>query len=103
MKSTYLKISILLSIISIGITLFINNQIAKAYLKSHGKMRALFGLKELLQFAYQYYVAILGFIALIFVIPSIKGNNQKSKTLAAVLLSLLAIIVVFARIWRLFV
>ena len=103
MKRNYLKISILLSIISIAITLFINNQIAKAYLKSQGKTKALFGLKELLQFGYQYYVAILGTIALILAIPGIKGNNRKSKKLAAVLLSLLAIIVVFVRIWRLFV
>src|SRR5687768_17338629 len=102
MKKNYLEISILLSILSITITLFINNQIANAYLKSVGKTRALFGLTEL-RFGYQYFVVIFGIIALIFAILGTKGTSQRSKKLIAVLLSLLAIIIVFVRIWWLFV
>jgi len=59
-KSRYLKISISLSLISISLSVFINIQLAREYSISDGKTRALFGIKELLQFGYQYYVCILG-------------------------------------------
>ena len=98
-KEQYLKISITLSITSILITIFINFQIAKAYLNSDGKTKALFGLSELLRFSYQYYVVIIGIIALIFALYSL----EKSKKLFSISLSLLAILFVFVRIWRLFV
>ena len=84
-------------------TLFINIQIAQAYLKSDGKTRAFFGIKELLQFGYQYYVVIPGIVSFIFAVLVIKGTNQRSKKVAALLLSLLAIAIVFARIWRVFI
>ena len=99
----YFLISTLVSIISISTTLFINIQIAQAYLKSDGKTRALFGIKELLQFGYQHYVVIPGIVSFIFAVLVIKGTNQRSKKVAALLLSLLAIAIVFARIWRVFI
>ena len=102
-RNKYLEVSISLSLISIIVTVFINSQIAKAYLKSDGKTRALFGLNELLQFGYQYYVIIPGIISLIFAILSLKINTQGSKKISALLLSLFAIVIVFARIWRLFI
>ena len=103
MKQKFLQTSIVLSIISITITLLINIQIAKEYLRSDGKTRALFGIKELLQYGYQYYVLILGVCSLILAIMNLKGNIQTNKKAAVVLLSILAIIIVFVRIWRLFV
>jgi len=102
-KSIYLKISTILSIISIFLSIFINIQIAREYLKSDGKTRALFGIKEALQFGYQYYVCILGVISLIVAILGIKGNSKRRKVLSAILLSVFALILVFVRLWRLFV
>ena len=102
MKRKYLEISISLSIISIAITLFINHKIAEAYLKADGKTRAVF-LPELLVFGYQYYVAMLGIVALILAITGVKKNSQTTKKFLAVLLSLLAIVIVFIRSWRLFI
>lgn len=99
MKNTFLKISIILSVISILITITINFQISKAYSNSHGKGRALFGLTELLEFGYQYYITIIGIISLIFAIFSLK----KKEKVIGIFLSLTAISMVFARIWRLFV
>jgi len=101
-KNRYLKISIILSTISISLSVLINIQIAREYLRSDGKTRALFGLKELLQFEYQYYVCLLGVISLIIAILGIKGNSHRSKISFAILLSLLALLVAFVRIWRLF-
>jgi hypothetical protein len=102
-KSKYLKTSITLSIISISLSVFINIQIAREYLKSDGKTRALFGIKEILQFGYQYYVCIFGVISLIMAILSGRGDNRQSNRLLAILLSLFSVMVVFVRLWRLFV
>jgi hypothetical protein len=102
-KTRFLGISILLSIISIAATLLINWEIAKKYLRSDGKTRALFGITELYQFGYQYYLVILGIISLILVIFSKKEKDKRIKMGTALLLSLLAIAIVFIRIWRLFV
>jgi purine-cytosine permease-like protein len=71
-------------------------------LRSFGKNRALFGLIELTQFGYQYYVAVLGIIALILAILGIKQERLKEQ-ITAVLLSLLAITIVFVRVWRFFI
>lgn len=103
MKNKYLKVSISLSIISMAISIFINIQITKEYLRSDGKTRALFGIKEYLEFGYQYYVCILGLIALIMAILSIKGDGRNGLKRSAILLSVLALVTVFVRIWRLFV
>jgi len=102
-KNNYLIFSILLSFISISVTTFINIQMAKEYLRVDGKTKALFGIKELLQFGYQYYVVILGLLSLIFAILSFKSNTQRSKLFAATLLSIFSITIVFLRIWRLFI
>ena len=102
-KNSYLKTSIILSIISISLSIIINIRIAREYLRSDGKTRALFGIKEVLLFGWQYYVCIPGVISLIIAILSIKGNSQRSNILSAILLSLFALIVVFMRLWRLFV
>ena len=102
-KSNYLRVSISLSLISILLSLLINISIANEYLRVDGKTRALFGIKELYQFGYQYYVVILGIVSLTIAILCIRGNSQRGKVLTAILLSLFALVVVFARIWRLFV
>lgn len=102
-KKECLIFSILLSFISISVTVFINIQIAKEYLRVDGKTKALFGIKELLQFGYQYYVVILGLLSLIFAILSFKSNAQRSRLFAATLLSIFSITIVFLRIWRLFI
>ncbi len=102
-KNNCAKISFTLSLISIAITFFINYQIAEVYLKSGGKTRALFGIKELYQFGYQYYVVVIGSLSLVLAILSINTKAQEGKAVAVILLSLLAIFAVFARGWRLFV
>ncbi|HNP24739.1 MAG TPA: hypothetical protein PKM63_22065 [Panacibacter sp.] len=94
------KVSIAISIISILITIAINIQIAKEYLRVDGKTRALFGIKELLQFGFQYYVAILGITALII---GVIAKDKSKSTPFAISLSVFAIILVFMRIWELFI
>lgn len=101
MKKHALKISLIVSTVSLLLTLIINYTIAKEYLRSSGKTRALFGIKEALQFGYQYYVVLAGACALIFALISKPGNNQ-IKT-GAILYSLIAMGIVFTRAWRMFI
>jgi hypothetical protein len=102
-KIKYLHISLLLSLMSIAVTIFINYHIAKEYIRVDGKTQALFGIKELLQFGYQYWVAVAGFVALIFaIIGSVKSSSSGYKW-TAILLSPVSIALVFVRIWRLFI
>ena len=98
-----LNFSILISVISIAVTLFINIQIAARYTRSDGKTKALFGIIELLQFKYQYYVVLLGIIALILAIVSVRIDKIKNKKNIGMLLSVIAVVIVFLRSWRLFV
>ena len=102
-KVWYQRISISLSIISIIATVWINEIIAREYLRSYGKARALFGIKEMLQFGYQFYVVIPGIISLVLAISSLSGNETRLQKIVTIFLSLLAIAIVFASIWKLFV
>jgi uncharacterized membrane protein YidH (DUF202 family) len=99
-KGNYLNLSIIISIISILATTFINYQIAEEYLRVDGKTQALFGIKEMLQFGYQYYVIILGLSSLILAILSKREPHQKARQLIVFFLCLFAISIIFLRIWR---
>jgi len=100
LKNKSIYISIIISIISIIITTAINIQIANEYLRVDGKTKALFGLKEIFQFSYQYYVCILGVAAMIF---ALKANNRTVSKTMTLLLSISTIVLVFVRFWRLLV
>lgn len=97
------RFSILLSVVSLSLTVFINIQIAKEYLRVDRKTRALFGIKEQFQFTYQYYVVIIGMAALVFALVSLRTAGKKTRNVVAIVLSAVAIALVFMRIWRLFV
>lgn len=101
MKNRLLEFSLLLSAISITLTVIINFQIAKEYLRVDGKTQALFGIKEMLQFSYQYYVVGIGLISASFAF--IGKTNRPRKKYIAIILSFIAILLVFTRTWRLFV
>jgi len=63
----------------------------------------LFGIKELLQFGYQNYVVIPGLISFALSLFALKKTKQKRLIYISILLSVIAIVIVFGRIWRLFV
>ena len=100
LKNKSLYISIIISLISLIITIVINIRIANEYLRVDGKTKALFGLKEILQFSYQYYVCILGVAAMIF---AVNANNRTVSKTMTLLLAISSIVLVFIRFWRLLV
>lgn len=102
-KSKLLIFSFILSLISICTTVVINYQIAEEYLRADPKTQALFGIIELLQFGYQYYVSVLAVVSLTIAIIGQTGNDTYAKKSIPLLLSLIAITIIFLRIWRVFV
>jgi hypothetical protein len=102
-KSKLLNFSVILSLVSICTTIFINYKIAKEFLRVHGKTRALFGITEVLQFGYQYYVSIVAIISLILTVIGLTSNDKPIKKIISLLLSLIAITIIFLRIWGLLV
>jgi len=102
-KNKFSILSIILSITCVIAVIIVNLKIANQYLLSDGKTKALFGLKELTTFFYQYYFVILGIISLIFGLIGIKKKELKSLYIIALSLSVLSIIFVFIRLWRLMI
>jgi hypothetical protein len=97
------KTSIFLSFINILIVLNINHDIALRYLSSDGKTRALFGITEILSFSYQYYLVILSVLSIVITFISIRKKEKKRTIILAISLSILSIVLIFSRIWRLMI
>ena len=102
MKKNFLKYSFWLSAISIGCTVIINFKISQDYLESVGKDRAFFAFQAAFSYVYQYYFAILGLVALIFILLSKQTNTRTNRKLQAAGLAVFSIILVFVKLWRLF-
>ncbi len=102
-KNKFSILSIILSITCVIAVIIVNLKIANQYLLSDEKTKALFGLKELTTFFYQYYFVILGIISLIFGLIGTKKKELKSLYIIALSLSVLSIIFVFIRLWRLMI
>jgi hypothetical protein len=100
-KLSYLII--ILSSISVFILIKINHTIFIDYSNSKGKTRALFGLKELLNYNYKRYFAIIPFIGFPIAIISTRIKLIRSISIIAALISLLAVILSLTSVWRIFV
>ncbi len=72
------------------------------YIQSTGKTRALFGLSEL-KFIYRYYLGILSLIGFIISVNYLRKKENRILVSIAMLISILAMIVSFFRIWRIFI
>lgn len=103
MRKHFLKYSVLLSVISIATTLIINLKISQDYFESVGKDRAFFALRAALDYLYQYCIALFGLVALVLVFLVRKNLNLGRRLLFASGLAVFSIILVFLKIWRLFV
>lgn len=102
-KNIFSVLSITLSIICIIAIISINFKIAKHYSLSDEKTKALFGLIELTTFFYQYYLVIPGILSGLLGVLGVKKNEPKLLYLVAVSLSLLSIVLIFFRLWKLMI
>lgn len=94
---------ILLSSISLIYLIKINHTIYIDYSNSKGKTRALFGLKELFNYNYKIYFAIIPLIGFLVAIISIRKKHIRSISIIASVVSLLAVIFAQFGVWRIFI
>ncbi|GAA4340115.1 hypothetical protein GCM10023184_37650 [Flaviaesturariibacter amylovorans] len=81
--------------------IWINLQIAARYEAATGKTRALFGIVEL-TYGYKYFLAFAGLLATALGIVAYRRGEQRLGTFATVI-ALVALLMVFLRIWTLMV
>lgn len=102
-KYRFSVLSIILSIVCIITVIVVNRKIVGQYLLSDGKTRALFGITEILEFSYQYYLIIPNLISLFLGLIAIRKKEKKLTIQIALSISILSIILIFSRIWRLMI
>jgi hypothetical protein len=100
-KNGYLNASILLSLCCLIAIIYINKLIAIEYNRSDGKTQALFGIKEILQFSYQYYIVIPVIISVILAVLGSDRKQLKKRSILVITLNCLILLTLFLRIWRL--
>ena len=96
------KTSILISAFVLLLLVYINIKTAILFVNSHGKNRALFGLIEVVNFGYKYWLLLPALLALILGLVDLR----KVRTKTTVFASLFAILVcglIFIRFWILLI
>jgi len=93
--------SIIFSAISLIGNAFLNYKLYSLYIKASGKTQALFGMIELSHLHYKIYIFIAGLIALIFSLIALQKKETRSRL--SILLSTISLLLVFVRIWHLFI
>lgn len=84
-------------------TVIQNYRLAEMYLNADGKTRALFGITELVELHIKFYLSF-GVIIGLFFAWFAKQRKEKSRSIyVGVILNLLALCLLFIRIWRLIV
>jgi len=83
--------------------IIVNHKIANQYILSDGKTQALFGIIEILDFSYKYYLLIPCLISFLCGLLAIRKKEMKFTIQIALSLSILSIISVFMEIWKLMV
>jgi hypothetical protein len=102
-KEFFSTSSIFISAVSLSILLKINYVIAKYYLMADVKTRSLFGIVELLNFSYKYYLLILSLISVVLAYIASRRQESSRFVIPAYLLTCISTILVFFKIWKIFV
>ncbi len=95
------KISILLSAFLLLLLVYINIKTAILYYNSQGKNRALFGLIEMVNFGYKYWLLIPALLAMILGLVDLRKVITKT-TVFATSFAILVIGLIFVRFWVIF-
>jgi hypothetical protein len=95
--------SIGLSILSLISILYVDNEIATRYNQADGKTKALFGIMELLQFNYKYFILIPATISALLTFRIFKLSEYKIWDAISGMVSLIAIIGVLTSSWKLLI
>lgn len=99
MKNKYSVTSIILSITSIIIIIYINYDLAIKYINADLKTRYLFEVKELGTLFEKVIPLLITFTALILIRIAILKKEDKLKSFIAILLALISTVLIFVRFW----
>ena len=101
-RKNIIYLIIFVSIICLIFSIKVNIETYNNYIQSTGKTRALFGLSEL-KFSYRFYFGILSLIGFLISANYLRKKENRILVLFAMLISILATIISFFRIWRIFI
>lgn len=95
----YSILSILISIACVVYLILLNYRLAQNYLQVDGKTRALYGIIELSWVVYKVYLIPFLILSAFFWNLAIRKKEARSFYVAAILVSVIAIALIFVRIW----
>lgn len=101
-RSLFSIISLLISILCIGFIVKINIDIADVYKSADGKTQALFGLVEM-AFLYKYYCLFFCLVSLVMAFIAKRKEELNIMTRLALAFSIMSVIIVFIKIWKLII
>lgn len=81
--------------------IYIDVQIAVRYIQADGKTKALFGLTELFQFGFKFWILVPAILSILLTIKIIRLREFKIWDAFAMLIALTAIIGTITSSWRL--
>ena len=95
--------ALVLTLVVFIVILIINFSMAMRYHNADGKTRALFGIVELSEFSYKYYLLIPAVISVIFGVASITKKGDKRRAIIVLTISFISIILILLPFWRIFI
>lgn len=93
---------IFVSFVCLIFSVKVNINTYQDFIRSTGKTRALFGLSEL-KYSYKYYLGIISLIGFLISANYLRKKENILLLSIAMSISILAIIISFFRIWRIFI
>ena len=102
-KIKFSLFSIIISLISIVLIIWLNFDLSKTYNLTDGKGRALFGVFES---TYLFYKYLIGFIIIVATLTSFIGAIKKDNSISiyiSILLVTISILLIFIRLWKFFI
>ena len=105
MKSTKTlrTLSTILSFLSIIAIIYVDTQIAVRYVQADGKTKALFGLVELGQFGFKFWILVPAILSILLTVKIIRLKEFKIWDALTILISLTTIIGTITSSWRLLI
>jgi hypothetical protein len=97
------KISILISLLALALIIWLNLDIAQTYNSTDGKGRALFGIIEITYLIHKYLIGAIILIAFGTSIFAVRKKDNSVFVYISFLLVIISSILIFLRLWKIFV
>ena len=97
------KISILISLLTLALIIWLNLDIAQTYNSTDGKGRALFGIFEITYINYKYLIGAIILIAFGTSIFAVIKKDNSVFVYISFFLVIISSVLIFSRLWKIFV